>query len=214
MFVFLMSNSDLFDKLYQEINRQNTFYFWIIGIVLSVSVAIAAFIGILQWRLSSKQIEKIKADTIAKVEDNYHLSNLNDDVSFNANQTEKLKAKIAELEKTIAVQKQILYINGFTAITELDQLASKLRNNDSSTSVDLYYQKMYRLIDEIVTNTFTPNISKASTLSIVYDKLYFASGDSSKKANEVRAYMREKSGDLIKVGQEFMKSPLRNKDNN
>lgn len=58
--IVLMSNSDLFDKLYQEINRQNTFYFWVVGIVVSVAIAIAAFFGILQWRLSDKQIQKMK----------------------------------------------------------------------------------------------------------------------------------------------------------
>ena len=45
LITLLISNSDLFDKMYQEINRQNTFYFWIIGIVVTVSIAIAAFIG-------------------------------------------------------------------------------------------------------------------------------------------------------------------------
>lgn len=36
MFNVMMSNSDLFDKLYQEINRQNTFYFWYISALLVI----------------------------------------------------------------------------------------------------------------------------------------------------------------------------------
>lgn len=74
----LLSNSDLFDKMYQEINRQNTFYFWIIGIVVTIAVAIAAFFGVLQWRLSDKQIEKMKNDTIKEIVDKYNLNNLDD----------------------------------------------------------------------------------------------------------------------------------------
>ena len=58
LLTMMMSNSDLFDKMYQEIVRQNTFYFWIIGIVVTVAIAITAFLGILQWRLSDKQIER------------------------------------------------------------------------------------------------------------------------------------------------------------
>ncbi|MDE7049823.1 MAG: hypothetical protein K2O75_03000, partial [Lactobacillus sp.] len=74
MFDILMSNSDLFDKLYQEINRQNTFYFWIVGIVVSVAIAIAAFFGILQWRLSDKQIQKMKSETRQELEELYQFS--------------------------------------------------------------------------------------------------------------------------------------------
>lgn len=70
LIALLISNSDIFDKMYQEINRQNTFYFWIIGIVLTISIAIAGFFGILQWRLSDKQIKTLKIqiekDLVAK----------------------------------------------------------------------------------------------------------------------------------------------------
>ncbi|MBB1122876.1 hypothetical protein [Limosilactobacillus albertensis] len=58
--MWIQMGLDLNNQFYQEINRQNTFYFWIIGIVLTVSIAITAFFGVLQWRLSDKQIEKMK----------------------------------------------------------------------------------------------------------------------------------------------------------
>ncbi|MBD8088202.1 hypothetical protein HUK49_09870 [Limosilactobacillus sp. c11Ua_112_M] len=91
MLNILLSNSDLFDKLYQEINRQNTFYFWIIGIVVTVSIAIAAFFGILQWRLSDKQIEKLKSSVESKIVNDYHIDRIKD--NFN-----ELKPKLYENE--------------------------------------------------------------------------------------------------------------------
>lgn len=63
MFNVMMSNSDLFDKLYQEINRQNTFYFWYISALLVIIGLVLGFFGVLQWRLSDKQIQRMKDDS-------------------------------------------------------------------------------------------------------------------------------------------------------
>lgn len=207
---FLMSNSDLFDKLYQEINRQNTFYFWIIGIVVAISIAISAFIGILQWRLSDKQIEKMKKDTIERIEDKYQLASMESSVSNNSIKVKNLENEVAKLKETVAIQKRLGIQRGYTTITELDELADRLKSADMTEAITIE-KIMYRLIDEIVENKFLPELSKASTLSIVYDKLYYAK-DTHEYANNVRDYMIEKAGNLIKFGQEFMNSPLRNKD--
>lgn len=72
----LITNSDLFDKMYQEINRQNTFYFWIIGIVLTISIAIAGFFGVLQWRLSDKQVERMKEKAKNEIVKEYSLEKI------------------------------------------------------------------------------------------------------------------------------------------
>lgn len=79
--IVLLSNSDLFDKLYQEINRQNTFYFWIIGIITAIAIAIAGFFGVLQWRLSSKQIDKLKTEIEDTMLTKYKLDGLYSDVN-------------------------------------------------------------------------------------------------------------------------------------
>lgn len=73
LITLLISNSDIFDKMYQEINRQNTFYFWIIGIALTISVAITVFFGVLQWRLSDKQIQRMKEETKNEIVKEYSL---------------------------------------------------------------------------------------------------------------------------------------------
>lgn len=102
----LMSNSDLFDKLYQEINRQNTFYFWVIGIVVSVAIAIAAFFGILQWRLSDKQIQKMKNETRQELEELYQFSNMRDKINEIKGDLASIKQEVEKLGNDNNANKQ------------------------------------------------------------------------------------------------------------
>lgn len=102
----LMSNSDLFDKLYQEINRQNTFYFWVVGIVVSVAIAIAAFFGILQWRLSDKQIQKMKNETRQELEELYQFSNMRDKINEIKGDLASIKQEVEKLGNDNNANKQ------------------------------------------------------------------------------------------------------------
>lgn len=76
MLNILLSNSDLFDKLYQEINRQNTFYFWYIGALMVALGIVLGFFGVLQWRLSEKQVEKIKLKTEEELSKKYEFDQI------------------------------------------------------------------------------------------------------------------------------------------
>lgn len=197
MFNVLLSNSDLFDKMYQEINRQNTFYFWIIGIVVTIAVAIAAFFGVLQWRLSDKQIEKMKNDTIKEIVDKYNLDNLGDTMK-----------KANNISDAFDVQKQLELRRGLTALTELDNEIDNLYSDDSMKVISAR-SKMYRLIDEIVFNKFCPEIIKASSVKIIYDKLnHFGNNQN---AEPIRKYLEEHASELIKLGNEQFK--IHPKDN-
>lgn len=100
-FILLITQSDLYNDLYQEINRQNTFYFWIIGIVVTVSIAIAAFIGILQWRLSDKQIQKMKESTKQELEERFHFSETINKLNYFDDRLKAIENKLNDLE-TIA----------------------------------------------------------------------------------------------------------------
>lgn len=104
--IVLMSNSDLFDKLYQEINRQNTFYFWVVGIVVSVAIAIAAFFGILQWRLSDKQIQKMKNETRQELEELYQFSNMRDKINEIKGDLTSIKQEVEKLGNDNNANKQ------------------------------------------------------------------------------------------------------------
>lgn len=193
----LLSNSDLFDKMYQEINRQNTFYFWIIGIVVTIAVAIAVFFGVLQWRLSDKQIEKMKNDTIKEIVDKYNLNNLDDTMK-----------KVNDISDAFDAQKQLELRRGLTALTELDNAIDALYSDDSKKVISAR-NKMYRLIDEIVFNKFCPTIIKASSVKIIYDKLnHFGNNQN---AEPIRKYLEEHASELIKLGNEQFK--IHPKDN-
>lgn len=197
MLSILLSDADLIDKLYDEINRQNTFYFWIIGIVVTIAVAIAAFFGVLQWRLSDKQIEKMKNDTIKEVVDKYNLNNLDDTMK-----------KANDISDAFDVQKQLELRRGLTAITELDNAIDALYSDDSKKVISAR-SKMYRLIDEIVFNKFCPTIIKASSVKIIYDKLnHFGNNQN---AEPIRKYLEEHASELIKLGNEQFK--IHPKDN-
>lgn len=55
-----MSESDLVSHLYDEINRQNTWYMWTVGILVALITLIIGYFSILQWRISDKQIKKMQ----------------------------------------------------------------------------------------------------------------------------------------------------------
>ncbi|WP_124032012.1 hypothetical protein [Limosilactobacillus vaginalis] len=204
MLSILLSDADLIDKLYDEINRQNTFYFWIIGIVVTIAVAIAAFFGVLQWRLSDKQIEKMKNDTIKEIVDRYNLNKLGDTIEKINNNSEAIN----NIKDILDAQKQLELRRGITALTELDNEIDNLYSDDSMKVISAR-SKMYRLIDEIVFNKFCPTIIKASSVKIIYDKLnHFGNNQN---AEPIRKYLEEHASELIKLGNEQFK--IHPKDN-
>lgn len=57
-----MSKDDLISHLYDEINRQNTWYMWTVGILVALITLIIGYFSILQWKISSNQIKKLKSE--------------------------------------------------------------------------------------------------------------------------------------------------------
>lgn len=167
--IVLMSNSDLFDKLYQEINRQNTFYFWVVGIVVSVAIAIAAFFGILQWRLSDKQIQKMKNETRQELEELYQFNNmrdkineLKDDLVSAKRETASLKQEVEKLRNNISDNNQ--------SISSLLKAENDIENNLSNKiNVDpatIYYSFEKTMIEsDVISLMYTDNDNEAENLS-------------------------------------------------
>jgi len=71
-----MSKSELIQYLYDEINRQNTWYMWTVGILVTVVVAFAGILGYFQWKLSTKQIENLKAEIEENLMKKYHFDEI------------------------------------------------------------------------------------------------------------------------------------------
>ena len=149
--VLLLTQDDLYNDLYQEINRQNTFYFWIVGIVVSVSIAIAAFIGILQWRLSDKQISKMKSELIEDIRDKY-IDEINDSIK---SVNEKLDAHLE-----LNWKNDIWFINSLS--TEISLLSIK-EGPDLAQQINKIVFNMKNLLDD---NTLEKPIKAAAMYAL------------------------------------------------
>lgn len=55
-----MIQSELIQHLYDEINRQDTWYMWTVGILVTVIVLVVGFYSYQQWRFSDKGIKKMQ----------------------------------------------------------------------------------------------------------------------------------------------------------
>ena len=71
-----MSKSELIVHLYDEINRQNTWYMWTVGIFLVLITIILGFFSVLQWRLSENQIRKMKSEIENEVAEKFELNSI------------------------------------------------------------------------------------------------------------------------------------------
>lgn len=71
-----MSKSEMIQHLYDEINRQNTWYMWTVGILITLLIAFTGLLGFFQWKLSSKQVESIKSKIKLELNDEYNLDKI------------------------------------------------------------------------------------------------------------------------------------------
>lgn len=55
-----MNKSELIQHLYDEINRQNNYYMWIVGILVTLIIGFLGFLTYFQQKFSDKQVEKMK----------------------------------------------------------------------------------------------------------------------------------------------------------
>ncbi|GGI64298.1 hypothetical protein [Limosilactobacillus caviae] len=124
--MWIQMGLDLNNQFYQEINRQNTFYFWIIGIVLTVSIAITAFFGVLQWRLSDKQIEKMKIGIKEKLINEYDLDKLENRLAILNNQVNELMKK----------QEQLTQVHGYILIKDIHIATKKLFDENPEVALE------------------------------------------------------------------------------
>ena len=143
-----MANSDIFDKMYQEINRQNTFYFWIIGIVLAITVAITGFFGFLQWKLSDKQIENMKSQVLQQVDDTY-------------------KARVEHLENILKRHKEYQNDQALHLANSLNDKFSKLLVDKDIVQLSADRNDIIFTIESIVNNDMISDMAKTVAMKFV-----------------------------------------------
>lgn len=185
LITLLISNSDIFDKMYQEINRQNTFYFWIIGITLTISVAITVFFGVLQWRLSDKQIQRMKEETKNEIAKEYSLEKV---------------AKIDDLDEYQQKAKIALKnLNSYwraELIKKIFQLINEIGNNPRIDG----FQKMNEFemdIDSFVEDPFLPRAMIGSSLTVFLTRLEAGDLKKTDEVEKMKNYIHEKGADAL-----------------
>nr|DAN11945.1 MAG TPA: hypothetical protein [Caudoviricetes sp.] len=184
LIVLLVSNSDVFDKMYQEINRQNTFYFWIIGIALTVSIAIAGFFGVLQWRLSDKQIERMKEKTKSEIVKEYSL--------------EKIENLDEYQQKTKILLKNMYSQWHGNLITDIFHLIQKI-GNDPETDVFFKMDDFKMDIDAFIEDPFLSKEMIGASLTTILTKLDIDKFKRPDQAKEMADYVRDKGKESLQA---------------
>ena len=159
MLNILLSNSDLFDKLYQEINRQDTFYFWYISALMVVLGIVLGFFGVLQWRLSEKQVEKIKLKTEEELGKKYEFDQIKD----LSGKVKEINIKLEKLRDIENLQK----IQGENLIGELNETWPKIMKDPRNGYI--YANRTCRLLKELEENKMVSEIEKAVSIYNVWN---------------------------------------------
>lgn len=210
LLTMMMSNSDLFDKMYQEIVRQNTFYFWIIGIVVTVAIAITAFLGILQWRLSDKQIERMKSDIRQKLVDDYSI----DSISNISKQVSGISQRLSSLEngakdwRAFVEKTKAESLRSF--MRQMDELSNRLTNIKYNATVpegkQETYQEILSSIKAMCENQLVDMTTKAFCIYQIYE-LIDGIPQSEKGHKEYwQSIIRNEAGEELEVGKQFQEN--------
>ncbi|WP_057740993.1 hypothetical protein [Limosilactobacillus secaliphilus] len=184
MNLLLMTQSNLYNDLYQEINRQNTFYFWIIGIVLTISITIAGFFGILQWRLSDKQIKRMKEETKDEIANEYSLEKIEELDQY------QQKAKIL-LKNMYSQWHGNLITNIFKLIQEI--------GNDPKTDVFFKMDDFKMNIDDFIDDPFLSKENTGVSLMAILTKLEKDEFKRPEQASEMAKYVRNKGKESLQA---------------
>lgn len=155
MFNVMMSNSDLFDKLYQEINRQNTFYFWYISALLVIIGLVLGFFGVLQWRLSDKQIQRMKDDSLKEVKKSY---------------IDVLDGRISMLEERIKNHLEFSNKQEIKLMNSFNSLVSSLPGKQGADLVE-QCNKLISAIDHTLSSDSLSDVEKAAGMLILKNSI-------------------------------------------
>lgn len=186
--IVLLSNSDLFDKLYQEINRQNTFYFWIIGIITAITIAIAGFFGVLQWKLSSKQIDKLKTEIEDTMLTKYKLDGLYSDVNG--------------LKERMILQENFSRTQGLSKLSLLNNVVGQIAKKDPQEAAE-GMANVCHAIQETIDNNAFPSLLKGLIIRTVKENLdnYYKANPNNTNAKSLLEFIDRTASKYIELAE-------------
>lgn len=119
-----MSNSEIMQKLMDEMSSDHAWYLGYIGVLVGLVIAFVGLIGYLQLRLSNKQIEKMKNDVKKDIHEEYPIEQFN---------------KIKAMEQALSSVSQ----------SRLFQFQQVLLESDRST-IESIYITTQRFVEELM----------------------------------------------------------------
>lgn len=112
-----ISENDLISHLYDEINRQNTWYMWTVGILVTLITIIIGYFSILQWKISNNQIEKLKSEIKSSNEKSIEQSSSNLLATINNEKLKVTDGKVTIYNYTVIKNKiQKIYNNNLNLL--------------------------------------------------------------------------------------------------
>lgn len=158
MFV-LLTESDMNKELISIIENQNSHYLTIIGLVVSLSLAV---FGIIQWQINDKKLQQLKITTLRDITKEYDL----DDLKGLKDMVESLRQNQDKIFLKIRT-KDIEWLNSIRSSIELD--INKLAAN----KIELSMQKeimhnIFIKLNTIIYKDFLYEEDKEETIYAIY----------------------------------------------
>ncbi|MCI1926038.1 MAG: hypothetical protein LKJ72_03350 [[Lactobacillus] timonensis] len=136
------------DKLYSEINRQDTWFATVFTAVIAIMAIIVAIFTAMQWHLSKTQLTELKNDTIAKVDDKY-------------------QERVENLETSLQESKKYQNDMAMLLANSLNDKFFVLEQNKDTLKQSVYSNEIQLILESIVQNNNLEEITKISAMSFV-----------------------------------------------
>ena len=201
-----MTKEQVIEKLIDQVNHNMDTFIGILGIVL------AAFLYF-QWRLSEKQIQKMKDSTKQELEEKYHFQEIINKINEIEKKIGRTEKKLIELNQNINNNRQKIdsviqdenkkFADSLAADAKLDVdkkiMIARLQKLELESQANLFVTRkdldeskkladaMQTKIDKLMANkTFEPVIGSLSAIYRVLEK------SNNQAANELATYLNKK----------------------
>ncbi|NLR33067.1 hypothetical protein [Levilactobacillus tujiorum] len=193
-----MKESDLIQHLLDVISQQHNDAFTIIAIFIAVIGLGAIFTGILQWRFSDKQIDKMKEQFKNEFREEFKIDEMNEILKKTETTQRNAEEKISEMEEVIEDarrqlsdnKKQLTQFKNYDVEGKAGLLAhvsKDIDEVDASNSVGLVIKTLDPIIEngDLTQNTLSELCIQTGNALYVVIKIKFKSEDYSTKMKKL-----------------------------
>ena len=187
-----MSKDQIIETLLDQINNNMNIFLAILAIALT------AFF-VLQWRLSDKQIEKLKVKIKQELISEYRLDRFGD-----------LAQKVSAIEKDLQEFKKAMQLHDEDVVSELNDTVINIYDHDPAKAA-ICTNKAIRLMTELFSSNFVDDSVKAVAALNIWGSTSKTSGNTN--AERITEYIEKQADEYLKLGKKLFNSPdLTNKN--